>query len=226
VAKQNGLQAVTTGLFSATDSLPGLGAPQEFMSAVFNAGGQARGEMAHVPQGYVIFDVLQVEPAKTPTFEQAKARVEQDFKTERSQQLLAQRTQQLSDRARSLHDLSKAAKELGATLKTSDLVGLNDTVPDLGAMTGVASVALDMKSGEISGPLNAGQDGVVLTLTEKQPPPPEALAASKDRIEQDLLQQKRNQFFALFVDNLQKRMEADKQIQINQQVMNQLVKAS
>ncbi len=226
VAQQNGLQPVTTDLFSRNDSLPGLGSAPEFMNAVFNAGAQARAEMAHIPQGYVIFNVLQVVPPATPTLEQAKDRVEEDFKAERAQQMLAEKTQQLSDRARAGHDLSKAAKELGAKVKTSDLVGLNDTVPDLGSMSGPAEVALDMKPGEISGPLNTGQDGVVLALIDKQPPPPEQLAASRDRIREDLLQQKRNQFFSLFVDNLRKRMEADKQIQINQQVMDQIVKTS
>jgi peptidyl-prolyl cis-trans isomerase D len=226
VAQQNGLQVVTTDLFSRNDTLPGLGSAPEFMGAVFNAGAEAKGEMVHLPQGYAIFDMLQVEPAKTPTFEQAKDRVQEDFRTERGQQMLSQKTQQLSDRAHALNDLSKAARELGAQLKTSDLVGLNDQVPDLGAMNGVGEVALEMKPGEISGPINTGQDGAVLELTDKQAPPQEALAASKGRIQEELLQQKRNQFFSLFVDNLRQRMEADKQIQINQQVMNQIVKTS
>ncbi len=226
VAQQNGLQAVTTNLFTRDDSLPGLGSAPEFMSSVFNAGAGAKAEMVHLPQGYAIFNVLQVEPPKTPTFEEAKTRVEEDFRTERAQQMLAEKTQQLSDRARAAHDLSKAARELGAQVKTSDLVGLNDQVPEIGSMSGAAGVAFDMKSGEISGPISTGQDGVVLALTDKQSPPPEALAASKDRIQQDLLQQKRSQFFNLFVDNLRKRMEADKQIHVNQQVMDQMVKTS
>jgi peptidyl-prolyl cis-trans isomerase D len=226
VAQQNGLQAVTTDLFTRDDTLPGLGSAPEFMNAVFSAGAQAHAEMVHLPQGYVIFNVPQVEPPKTPTFEEAKARVEEDFKSERAQQMLGEKTQQLSERARATHDLGKAAKELGAQVKTSDLVGQNDQVPEIGAMSGAAGVAFDMKPGDISGPINTGQDGVVLALTDKQAPPAEALSASKDRIQQDLLQQKRNQFFDLFVDNLRKRMEADKQIRVNQQVMDQIAKTS
>jgi peptidyl-prolyl cis-trans isomerase D len=225
-AQQNGLQVVTAGPFSREDTLPGLGSAPEFMSAVFNAGAEARGEMVHLPQGYAIFNVLQVEPPKTPTFEEAKARVEEDFKSERAQQMLAEKSQQLSDRARAAHDLAKAARELGAQLKTSDLVGVNDQVPDLGAMSGAAAVAFEMKPGEIGGPINTGQGAVVLALSEKQEPPAEALSASKDRIQEDLLEQKRNQFFSLFVDNLRKRMEEDKQIRINQQVMNQITRTS
>ncbi len=53
--------------------------------------------------------------------------------------LLAQKTQELSDRAHAEHDLKKAAKELGATVKTSDLVDPTAQVPDIGALTGAAA---------------------------------------------------------------------------------------
>jgi len=46
--------------------------------------------------------------------------VEEEFKNERSNILLSQKTAELSDRAKADHDLKKAAKELGATVKTSE----------------------------------------------------------------------------------------------------------
>ena len=77
---------------------------------------------------------------RRPTFDQIKAKVEDQFKTQRAQQMLAQKTQELADRAHAEHDLKKAAKELGATVKTSDLVGPTAQVPDIGSLTGAASV--------------------------------------------------------------------------------------
>ncbi|MGE0406271.1 MAG: peptidyl-prolyl cis-trans isomerase, partial [Candidatus Korobacteraceae bacterium] len=225
VAQQNGLEVITTNLFARTDSLPGMGSSPEFMNAIFGASAQARAELTTLPQGFAIFNVLQVEPAKTPTFEEARARVESDFKSDRAQQMLSEKTQQLSDRARSGHDLAKAARELGAQLKTSDLVGMNDQVPDIGLMSGVAGAAFEMKPGEISDALNSGQSGIVLALQEKQEPPAEQLAASRDRIRADLLQQKRSEFFGVFVENLRKRMQEENQIRVNEQVMQQITKA-
>ena len=40
-------------------------------------------------------------------------------------------------------------------------------------MSGAASVAFSMKPGEISGPLQGGPNGVVLTVLEMQQPSPE-----------------------------------------------------
>src|SRR5713101_5549979 len=84
-------------------------------------------------------------PPATPSFEEVRSRVENEFKNERTTTLLSQKTQELSDRAKAEHDLKKAAKELGATVKTSDLVLPDGQVPDIGSMSGDASVAFSMK---------------------------------------------------------------------------------
>lgn len=221
-AKDNGLEVLSAGPFARTDSVPGLGNAPEFMSSVFAAHDKNPPEMVHVPQGYVIYQVTQVEPARTPSFDEIRARVEQDYKGERARTMLAQKTQELSDKARSMHDLKKAAKEVGAQVKASELVGVNSQVPDIGALTGPAAAIFDMKKGDISGPIATGRAGVVASLLEKQEPPPEQLAAAKDRLREQLLQEKRNQYLEVFVANLRDRMEKDGKIRINQQEMKRI----
>jgi peptidyl-prolyl cis-trans isomerase D len=148
--------------------------------------------------------------------------VEQEYKADKAGQMLQQKTAELSEKARSLHDLKKAAKELGAAVKTSDLVGPNSQVPDIGSLTGPAQGIFDMKAGEISGPIGTGRNGVVVSLLEKQEPPAEQFAASKDRLREQLLQRKRSEFIEVFATNLQKRMEKDGKIKINQQEMKRI----
>jgi peptidyl-prolyl cis-trans isomerase D len=221
-AKENGLEVIETGLFTRTDALPGIGTAPEFMSAVFSARDQGTPESVHTPQGYVVYQVIKVEPARTPSFEEIRARVEQEYKSERAGQMLQQKTAELSEKARSMHDLKKAAKELGAAVKTSDLVGPNSQVPDLGSISGPVQVVFDMKPGEISGPIGTERSGVVVSLLEKQEPPAEQFAASKDRLRAQLLQKKRGEFIEVFASNLQKRMEKDGKIRINQQEMKRI----
>ena len=107
--------------------------------------------------------------------------MENEFKNERSAALLAQKTQELADRPKAEHDLKKAAKELGATVKTSDFVLPDGQVPDIGSMSGGASVAFTLKPGEVSGPINNGTTGVVLSVVEKQELA-HKMAAKKDEI--------------------------------------------
>jgi peptidyl-prolyl cis-trans isomerase D len=221
-AKDNGLEVIETGLFARTDAVPGIGNAPEFMSAVFSARDKGTPDSVHIPQGYVIYQVTKVEPARTPSFDEIRARVEQEYKADKAGQMLQQKTAELSEKARSLHDLKKAAKELGAAVKTSDLVGPNSQVPDIGSLTGPAQGIFDMKAGEISGPIGTGRNGVVVSLLEKQEPPAEQFAASKDRLREQLLQRKRSEFIEVFATNLQKRMEKDGKIKINQQEMKRI----
>src|SRR5919201_5443450 len=99
--------------------------------------------------------------------------------------LLITKTRELSDRARAEHDLKRAAKELGATVKTSELVGVNSQVPDLGSMSGAAGQAFELKVGEISGPIDSGRSGAVLMLTERKEPSAAELQQSAERIREE-----------------------------------------
>jgi peptidyl-prolyl cis-trans isomerase D len=222
-AAAKGQTAVTTEFFSRTDNLPGLGANPQFMDAVFNEAEKAPADEAQVPQGYVVFQLLAVKPPATPTFEEIRPKVESEFKNERASILLQQKTQELSDRAKAGHDLKKAAKDLGATVKTSDMVAPDGQVPDIGSMSS-ASAIFSLKPGDISAPINAGSNGVVAQLLEKQAPTDQEYNEKKDAIRQTLLEAKQNDLFGLFVANLRKDMEKSNRLKVNQEEMKNLTR--
>jgi len=217
------LAVIHSDLFSRTSSLPGVGTAPDFMDAVFSAHLKDLPEMTSIPQGHVVFQLTEVKPPQKPTFDEVRASVEADFKQERAGELLRKQTQELSDRARAAHDLNKASKELGATVKTSEPVTRNGQVPDIGAMSGPAAVGFDMKPGAISGPINAGRNGIVFAVTERQEPGADQLAASKDRIRETLLQKRREEVLENFADNLRAEMEKRGQIRYNKEERDRLM---
>jgi peptidyl-prolyl cis-trans isomerase D len=223
-AAAKGLQVVTTDFINRNDSLPGIGNAPPLMEAVFNAAEKSPPDDLALPQGFVVYELVAIRPPATPSFEDIRARVESEFKESRSAALLTQKTQELSDRAKSEHDLKKAAKELGATVKTSDLVPPDGQVPDLGAMSGPASVAFTLKPGEISGPIDTNTSGAVLSVLEKQDPTDQDYAAKKDQIRDSLRLNKQQELFGLFVSNLRQQMEKSGKIKINEQELKSLSK--
>jgi peptidyl-prolyl cis-trans isomerase D len=223
-AGAKGLNVVTTDFVGRSDVLPGIGSSPQFMDAVFSQREKAPADMAQLSQGAVVFQVEGIKPPATPSFEEIRTKVDSEFKNERASILLNQKTQELSDRAKNEHDLKKAAKELGATMKTSDFVLPDGQVPDVGSMAGQASVAFSMKPGEISGPINAGNNGVVLSVLQKQDPTEEDFAAKKDQIRDGLLRAKQQDLFGMFLTNLRQQMEKSGKIKINEQEMKNLTK--
>jgi len=220
-AAKHGLQVITTDWFSRNDALPGIGSARDFMDAVFTAAEKSPPQSVATAQGYVIFQLGGVKPPATPSFEEIKDRLVSQFKAERARQLLTQKTQELSDRAHAQHDIKKAAKELGADLKSSDWLGQTSQAPELGNMQGPAAVAFSMKAGEISGPLMAGPNGVVLSVTERQEPAASDLAKSEDQIHETLLRTKQQEMFQLYLTGVSQRLQKEGKIKRNQERINE-----
>lgn len=224
-AKAKNLPLVDSDFFARRDLLPGVGPAPQLMDAIFTAQEKSPPEMAATSQGFAVFQLLAVKPPATPSFEEIRSRVEEQFSNERANILLSQKTRELSDRAKAEHDLKKVAKELGATMKTSDFVLPDGQAPDIGSMSGEASVAFGMKPGEISGPILSGGNGVVLSLLEVQAPSEADFAAKRDQIRETLLQGKQGELFNLYVSNLREQMQKSGKIKINQDELKSLVRA-
>jgi len=224
-AAAHGVPVISSDFFARKDMLPGLGPAPQFMDAVFAATEKSPPDLASASQGIAVFQLLGIKAASTPTFEEIRTKVEEAFKNERSSALLSQKLQELSDRAKAEHDLKRAAKELGAAYKTSDFVLPDGQVPDIGSMTGQASVAFTMKPGEISGPIVSGQDGAVLQVLEDQKPDESEFAAKRDQIRDELMQNKQQELFGLFITSLRDQMEKSGKIKINQDEMKTLTKS-
>jgi peptidyl-prolyl cis-trans isomerase D len=223
-AAAHNLQAINSDWFARNDSLPGIGASADFMQAAFSAAPNSPPQAVPTQQGYVVFQIAAVQPPGTPTFEQARAQLENEFKNQRAQFMMIQKVQELSDRAHALHDLKKAAAEVGAEIKTTDWLGEQGQAPDLGSMSGQAAVAFTLKPGEISGPIINGISASVLMVTDRQEPPAGDLAKSQDQLREQLLERRRQEILQLYRAGLTQRMEKEGTIKKNQQQIDALAK--
>lgn len=220
-AQANNLQVMSSNYVTQSDSLPGVGTSLQLMDAIFTAT-KGSVESASTPAGTVIFDVTDIKPPATPTFDDIRARIEAAYKGDRAQVLLQQKTNELAQKAKEEHDLKKAAKALGAAMKTSDFVTSTGQVPDLGNMGGPASVAFTLKPGEISGPINAGRNGAVLQVTDVQVPTADEIAKGSAQLREQLLARRRSDAFQVFSAELRKSMEKSGKIRINKEEMGRI----
>ncbi len=103
-AAAKGLQVITTDFVTRDNLLPGIGTDPQFTTAAFGQTANAPPDQVQLHAGFAIYQVIAVKPPSTPTFEEIRSRVEQEFKNERASSLLALKTQELSDRAKADHD--------------------------------------------------------------------------------------------------------------------------
>ncbi|MDR3754386.1 MAG: peptidylprolyl isomerase [Terracidiphilus sp.] len=159
-------------------------------------------QSAPTGEGYAIFQVTGEVAAHAPAFADWKTHVLDDYRDEQLPALLGQKTKDLADKAKAMNDLGKAAKAVGATVKTSDLVDASGQVPDFGEVAQVAPQLFEMTVGSFSGPINAGRTGVVVKILDKQEPNADEIAKNFDRTRDQVLQQKRNEAFSVFMSGV------------------------
>ena len=159
-------------------------------------------QYAATGEGYAIFQVTGIAGAHAPAFADWKSHIIEDYRDDQLPGLLAQKTTELATKAHNYNDLAKAAKEVGATVKQSDLVSPTGQVPDLGQVAQVAPQLLTMNVGNISGPINAQRTGVVAKIVDKQEPSADEIAKNFDQTREQLLDEHRNEAFSVFMSNI------------------------
>jgi peptidyl-prolyl cis-trans isomerase D len=221
-AEAHHLQVVTTDYVPKDAVLPGLPDGAKLLTMAFSAKPGAAPQVSSTGEGFAVFQAADSKPAHAPTFEEYKTHLVDDFREQQLPQLLARKTNELADKAHAENNLAQAAKELGATIKSSDLVGHTGQVPDIGDLSTSAPDLFDLKVGQISKAINTGHSGIVAKIGEKQEPTPDEIAKSFDTTRESLLNERREQMFAVFVTALTDRYEKAGGIRMNKRAQTGL----
>ncbi len=206
-AAAKGLHVVTTDYVARDGVIPGLADGTALLTQAFTAAEGAAPAAVATGDGFAVFQVVDVKAAHAPDFADYKQHILDDYRQQQVPALLSTQLNKLADRAKALGDLHKAAAEMNIAVKTSDLVDRTAQVPDLGAMNGPGEVAFTLAKGAISGPINAGRVGVVLTVLDKQEPTPDDVAKNFEKTKQDLLQAQDDEVFRVYLGGLMEKYQ-------------------
>jgi peptidyl-prolyl cis-trans isomerase D len=87
-------------------------------------------------------------------------------------------------------------------VKTSDLINNTGQVPDFGEVGQVAPQLFEANAGAMVGPIDTGRTGVVVKMIDKQQPTPGEIAKNFDRTRDQLLDERRQEAFSVFMSGL------------------------
>jgi len=211
------LQLATTPLLGSRDVIAALADSSQITDKAFQSKQGDPAQFASTGEGYAVFQVTAVAPAHAPDFAAWKSHVADDYRDQVLPTLLNVKTTELANKAKASNDLAKAAKEVGATLKSSDLVGQTGQVPDFGQVGQVAPQLFDLAPGNISGAINAGRTGVVVKILDKQEPTADEIAKNLDQTKDQLLYQRREDAFSVFLSTIIEDYKKHNRIQVLKQ---------
>jgi peptidyl-prolyl cis-trans isomerase D len=206
-AAAKGLHAVTTDYVAKDGVISGLADGSGLLTQAFAVVKGADPASVSTGEGFAVFQVTDIKPAHAPEFAAYKEHILEDLREQQVPQLLNTQLTKLDDRAKVLNDLKKAAAEMNIPVKTSELVGKEGQVPDLGAMSGPGAVAFTLPVKGISGPINAGRVGVVLAVVDKQEPTADDIAKNFAQTREQLLSAQHEEIFRVYIGNLTQQYE-------------------
>jgi len=206
-AAAKGLHVVSTDYIAKDGVVAGVADGAAMLTQAFTATKGGDPAAVSTGDGMAVFQVADIKAAHAPLFADYKSHILADYREQQLPQLLNAQLNKLDDRAKVLNDLRKAAAEMNIPLKSSELVGKDGQVPDIGAMTGPAAVAFSLPKGAVSGPINVGRVGIVLSVTEKQQPTTDDIAKNFAQTREQLLSIQHDEIFRVYLGNLTEKYE-------------------
>ncbi|MGB9418059.1 MAG: peptidylprolyl isomerase [Acidobacteriaceae bacterium] len=215
------LQVVTTDYLAQGAIAPGLADSSKLMSEAFTAKKDGPPAVASTGEGFAVFQVADIQAAHAPTFDQYKSHLVEDFREQQLPQLLASKTNALVAQVKQTGNLAAAAKAVGATVKTSDFIGRDGQVPDLGQIGQMAPQVFNLSDGQVSNAINTGRNGVVIKITGKQEPDAAAIAKNLPQAREQMADQRREELFAVYVTTVTQQYEKSGRVLMNKKNQQQ-----
>lgn len=217
-----------TGPLAQQDLVPGLGQAPGFQQEVFSLQKGQVGAAVPLPSGYAIPLLADILPPHQGEFAEVKDQVKSDYVEEQARDKASTKSKELAKllEQQAKKDLAKAAKGLGLTVKTSDPVTRDGTIPLLGKLTELDPKAFSRQVEEVAGPFSVGSGQVIYHVDLRLAPQEEDFAKQKDQIQERLLNQKRQLTFSVFQDDLKRKLEASGDLRVHRDVLTRLTQTN
>ncbi len=197
IARTRNLTVGDSGLFARDEPLAGLGLVPAVSAEAFSMQkGAVSGELK-TNQGYAFIALTEIQPAHAPALSDVKDKVREDVVRQKALDLAKAKAETLAQAAK--RNFAAAAKAAGVDVKTTDFVPRGTALPDVGVNNAVDDAVFKLKAGEVAGPISTDGAVVVARVVDRQEVKPDALAADRDSVRSDILQQRRQDFFEAYM---------------------------
>jgi peptidyl-prolyl cis-trans isomerase D len=205
VAKARNLTVSDSGLFTRDEPLAGLGfAPSVAAEAFTMEQGKVSGQL-RTNQGIAFIALTEIKPSAIPSLAEVKDRVRTDVIRIKAVELAKAKAAAMAQAAQR-GSFTAAAKAAGADVKTTELVSRNTAYPEVGVDPAVDAAVFGLPKGATSGPITTESAVVVARVVDRADVTPETLAKERVQTMNQLMQQRRQEFFTAYMAKAKQKM--------------------
>ncbi len=216
-------QLFNVASYGPGDPIPGVGVNRDLDNALLTLKkGQVSQPVVLPGNKIVVADVLDVQPAHPATFEDVQSQIRTKLNAQKLQDLLNQKATELMAKVKSEGDFKKVAKEMGLEVKSPDEFTHSGAVEGVGSAS-TLSDAFIKPVGSLLGPISAQGNVVVAQVVAHIAPNMAEFPVQRDAIRDELRNTKAREREEIFTAGLRKRLEQEKKIRVNNDVLKQLI---
>src|SRR5262252_1852746 len=211
-----------TPLVEQGNPISELGNANELERKMFTMSKGEIGTAVQVDRGYVVPQLIDIAPSHPASFEEAQQKAAEDAKNDKASQLAADKAKQIEASIKGGKDLATVAKSVGGEIKTSALLTRGSTLPEFGSIAELDKEMFALPLNKPGSPVTVAGKTLAFDVKERQEIKPEEMKKSLDTVRNELLPERRQEYFDAYVQEVKKKMEANKQIKINDSIVNQI----
>jgi peptidyl-prolyl cis-trans isomerase D len=215
VAKAQGLSVQESGFFARDEPILGVGPSPEAAARAFEMKqGDVSGAL-RASRGFVFETLVAKQDPYVPKLDEVKDRVRDEVVKQKARDLSKQKAGEIAAKLKAASDFEKTAKAAGVEAKTTELIARDAPIPEIGNAPAVQDAAFALPVGGVSDPIATDTATAVIKVLEKQEVTPEEWKNNKDRFREEILNDRRNRFFAAYMAKAKQKMK----IEVNREAL-------
>lgn len=202
LAKELGLSVKETGFFAQTDPIPGIGWSPEVFALISKLKIGQFSPPIHTDKYFYILKLKEKKEAFIPNFEDIKDKAQEAYLKEKSTELARLKIEEALKGLGASNDFKKIAKVTRLKSESTALFKFGSYIEGIGASDNFWVAAQHLKENKFSGIISMPSGFYIIKVKSKIPIDQKKFQSEKTDFAQNLLQQKRQEFFSKFVEDL------------------------
>jgi peptidyl-prolyl cis-trans isomerase D len=218
VGRPRGLTVGESPFFGREEPIAGLGMAPAVSGRAFELDEGDVSEAIRTQQGFVFITVTGKQDSYLPKLDEVAQRVREDVLRRKALEAARSRATEAAGQLKA-GDFNAAAKAAGVEVQTTEMITRGSPIGTIGQNAAVDAAAFALPAGGVSEPITTDSGAVIVKVLERQEPTAEEIATGTQALRDELLNQRRNQFYASYMNKARERMT----INVNNTVIAQLM---
>jgi len=211
LARDLGLEVKESGLFSQTDSIPGIGWSPEILNMIIKLEVGQFSPIINMDNRYFILRLKERKEPYIPDFEKIKDKIREAFIKKKGLDIAKEKIEDCLKRMKEnpkAIDFIRTAKECGLKSDSTELFKYGGYIPGIGSSDIFWTVAQGLKEDEFSNAIDMGPGGFyIIKNKQKVSLDEKKFESEKKEFSERLLQQKKQEQFSRFSEDLKRKAQ-------------------